>query len=210
MRQPQWDEAPEFGRRTTILRTLRRLWELHPGPAQIVETGTLRNDSPSGMGGDGWSTVAWAWYASRTGGRLWTVDCDAGNLEVSRRVTAPYAAHVEYVHADSVAFLSAWPAGQPLHLLYLDSCDYFDHAESETHNLREAQAALPHLGDPALVLIDDMHPAGGDPGEPLRFSGKGASTVPFLCTEGFQLAWAAEGQVLLERSGVACGPERLT
>lgn len=197
-----WDEAPDFGRRDTILRALRRLSELHPGPVQIVETGALRNDSPQGRDGDGWSTVAWAWYADCVGGRALAVDCDAGVLEVSRRVASPYASALDLVASDSVAFLSEWHREErgPIHLLYLDSCDWIDRGASEEHNLQEARAALPHLAGTCLVLIDDMRP----PDEPDSsgvpvFEGKGRQTVPFLVGEGFRLEWAEGGQALLSR-----------
>src|SRR5437870_3328975 len=84
LRIPNWDEAPPFGRRETLLRTLRRLHELSPGPSCIVETGTLRDDTPSGRDGDGWSSVAWSWYCSQTGGKLFTVDISESNLDACR------------------------------------------------------------------------------------------------------------------------------
>lgn len=203
--EPDWDAAPRFGRRETILRTLRLLHEISPGPACIVETGTLRNDSPSGPDGDGWSSVAWGWYSSQTGGRFYTVDCDAGNLAVCRRVTAEYAGVIEYVEADSVQFLRDWPeASGVINLLYLDSFDYFDRQASEQHNLAEATAALPHLSPKALVLIDDMSPSG----EPDRegwpsLTGKGRRTLAFLRAQGFRLEWFAAGQLLLRRENSA-------
>jgi hypothetical protein len=224
--EPAWGEALEFGRRETILRALRRLWELHPGPVTIIETGTLRNDSPQGRDGDGWSTVAWGWYASQVGGKVYTVDVDAGALAVCHRVTAPYAAVIEYVLADSVAFLEAWSSrvrdasrspqpGAPaapiphsafrtlhsqVHLLYLDSMDYFAHQreESETHHLAEAEAALPSLAWPALVLLDDTGPV-GETRSPEAYTGKGAHAVPYLLERGFAPEWCEQGQVLLVR-----------
>ena len=201
MPEPDWDTAPEFGRRETILRTLRLLWRIHPGACTIVETGTLRSDSAQARDGDGWSTVAWAWYASRTGGRVFTVDLDAGNLDLCRRVTAPWSASVEYVHSDSVEYLRDWPQERgPLRLLYLDSCDWIDRGASEEHNLQEARAALPHLAGTCLVLIDDTSPLGEPdaPGLP-GFQGKGRQTVPFLLAEAFRLEWAEGGQALLTR-----------
>src|SRR5205823_1369291 len=167
------EEAPPFGRRETILRAFVRLRGLHPGPATIVETGTLRNDSPSGLSGDGWSTMAWGWYCRRYGGRVYTVDVNAENLAVCRRVTERYAELIEYVESDSVEFLRRWDRDErgPIHFLYLDSLDYIDRAASEEHHLREAEAALPSLATPALVLIDDTHPAAGGGG---ALTGKGA------------------------------------
>jgi len=75
-----WNSAPAFGRRETLLRTLQKLAEVHPGPVCLVETGTLRDDNPRALAGDGWSTLAFGWYAAQTGGRLYTVDCDPAAL----------------------------------------------------------------------------------------------------------------------------------
>lgn len=201
---PNWDEAPAFGRRETLVAALRRLWELHPGPVTIVETGTLRNASDSGRSGDGWSTVAWGWYSRETGGRAWTVDVSRENLAVCRTVTAPYAEHLEYVEGDSVVFLRAWPGEErgPIHLLYLDSLDYLPHQReaSEAHHRSEAEASLPHLAERCLVLLDDT----GESGD--GFSGKGAQVVPFLLDRGFCLEWSTRGQVLLSQDPARGSP----
>jgi hypothetical protein len=183
---------------------LRRLRQLCPGPACVVETGTLRDDSPRAQNGDGWSTVAWGWYCAETGGRAYTVDIDARNLEVCRRVTAPYAHAIEYVAADSLQFLRQWDPRRrgEIHLLYLDSFDYFDHQreQSVAHHRAEAEAALPALAPRCLVLFDDTSLIGSAvSGEAPRFSGKGAQAIPFLLARGFQVEWAAGGQALLSR-----------
>jgi glycosyltransferase involved in cell wall biosynthesis len=167
----QWGQAPEFGRRETLLRALRRLHQLCPGPACIVETGTLRDASPRARTSDGWSTVAWGWYAAQTGGKAYTVDLDPQNMEVCRRVTAAYASGLEYVVADSLRFLREWdrqPRGE-IHMLYLDSLDYFEHQreESEAHHRAEAAAALPHLAPRCLVLFDDTSVAAAPAGSPV-------------------------------------------
>jgi hypothetical protein len=201
---PQLFEEPPFGRRETLTRALCELHRLQREPVTIVETGTLRNDSESGMRGDGWSTMAWGWYCREVGGRVYTVDVKQENLAVCRRVTERYADVIEYVESDSVAFLRQWDVETrgPIHLLYLDSLDYLDHQreQSEEHHRAEAEAALPSLADPCLVLIDDTSPA-GDPDErgvpPL--TGKGARAVPFLLERGFRLEWCIEHQVLLSR-----------
>jgi hypothetical protein len=130
------------------------------------------------------------------------VDIDAGNLEVCRRLTAPYAAAIEYVHSDSVAFLRQWAAEKrrKIHLLYQDSFDYLDHAASEAHHLAEAEAALPALARRSLVLFDDTHVGSerDEVGQP-RCGGKGARAIPFLLEHGFQIEWSENGQVLLSR-----------
>lgn len=196
-----WNNAPEFGRRETLLRTLRHLYQLYPEHACIVETGTLRNEAA--REGDGWSTVAWGWYCQETGSKAVTVDTNPDALAVCRRLTASYAAALEYVAADSVAFLRQWSKEQrgEIHLLYQDSFDYLDHAASEAHHLAEAEAALPKLSTPCLVLFDDTHVGGETDAAGLpRCGGKGARAIPFLLGHGFRIEWSDGGQVLLARS----------
>src|ERR1051326_3989149 len=89
---PCWAAAPAFGRRETLLRTLRLLHLLHSESQTIVETGTLRDDRDQARNGDGWSTLAWGWYASQTNGRIATIDIDPDAIEVCRKRTQPYAA----------------------------------------------------------------------------------------------------------------------
>lgn len=200
--EPDWSLAPEFGRREMLLAALHRLWQLHPGPTCLVETGTLRDDAQSACSGDGWSTVAWAWYAARTGGKAVTVDINPDYIATCRRKTAPYAAHMEYVCADSPAFLRQWVEThrEPIHLLYLDSLDYENREVSELHCLNEAQTALPALAPTCLVLFDDTSPTGsaGTDGLP-PLIGKGTRAVPHLLSQGFRLEWCLGGQVLLSR-----------
>jgi len=197
--------VPTFGRRDSLLRALQRLETIHPGVCNIVETGTLRNDSESGRSGDGWSTVAWGWYAAKTGSRVWTVDIDAGNIEVCRRLTREYAQRIEYVVSDSVQFLRKWPeqAAGPIHLLYLDSFDYIDRPASEAHCLREAEAALPSLAEPCLVLFDDTTATGDT-----SYTGKGTRAVPFLIEHGFQVIGSSDGQVLLTRDNTRANAQQ--
>jgi glycosyltransferase involved in cell wall biosynthesis len=212
-----WNRAPDFGRREPLLRTLQRLSVLRPGPTCIVEIGTLRNDSPTGREGDGWSTIAWGWYAAQTGGQVYTVDIEAEHLKVSRRLTAAYAASVRHVAADGIEFLRGFSSISPgtpdeppqIHLLYLDSLDYDTHPpeESEEHHRLAAEAALPSLAPACLVLIDDTSPCdgaeqpGGAAGGVAAYTGKGARAVPFLLSRGFCVEWDIDGQVLLCRNG---------
>ncbi len=286
-REPDWNEAPESGRRATLIAALQRLWEIRPGPACIMETGTLRDDLPRARDGDGWSTLAFGWYAAATGGRVCTVDVSETAMATSRRLTASFAGCIDYAVADSVAFLRKWgaagegrrqkakgkkvsdtacgphpqskieasdpvrqskiqnpkskieasdpvrqskiqnrkskigtpqsaigtpaTAGHPqsaIDLLYLDSMDYEDREASEAHHLAEAEAALPALAEPCLVLIDDtrlnhgdIHPLRGYPTRSRSegWTGKGARAVPFLLEQGFELEWARGGQVLISR-----------
>ncbi|HLK57760.1 MAG TPA: class I SAM-dependent methyltransferase [Chthonomonadaceae bacterium] len=185
-----WNEAPAFGRRKTLLATLERLHQLHPGPACIVETGTIRDDRSGACAGDGWSTIAWGWYASQTGGKVYTIDIAPQAIETCKRLTVGYAAHLDYVCADSLKFLSQWNTADQgaIHLLYLDSFDYHDQEKSEAHHLAEVKAALPALAPACLVLFDDTRPSGpaAEDGV-LPLAGKGARAIPFLLEQGFTL-----------------------
>jgi hypothetical protein len=51
-------------------------------------------------------------------------------IETCKRLTADYAANLHYVCAASLAFLREWSIEErgEIHLLYLDSFDYFDRA----------------------------------------------------------------------------------
>src|SRR5579862_6331625 len=156
--------APSIGRRDSIIRALRRLHQICPGPATIVETGTLRDDREIARQGDGWATLAWGWYAAQSGGKAVTVDLDPEAIKVCKRVTAEYAKSLEYVIADSVGYFEGRGnkgtkgtrgTKGPIHLLYLDSLDYVDKERSEEHSLAEVKAALPLLAPVCLVLFDD-------------------------------------------------------
>jgi hypothetical protein len=198
-----WEQAPQFGRRATVLRTLRTLDRVCPGAACIVESGTLRDASPQARNSDGWSTIAWGWYSAQTGGKLYTIDIDPRNLAVCRQMTAPYASAIEYVVADSLQFLRQWDRRQrgAIHLLYLDGPDpeAGPQGESEEHHRAAAEAALPSLAPRCLVLLDDTIPAGTLPGGVARFAGKGALAIPLLLAHGFTIEWAEARQVLLSR-----------
>jgi hypothetical protein len=111
---------------------------------------------------------------------------------------------VEYVASESIRFLREWDRDKRgvIHLLYLDSLDYFEHqrAQSEEHHRAEVAAALPALAPCCLILLDDTEPtgemlAGGIP----RLTGKGARAIPYLLAQGFALEWAEGGQALLSR-----------
>jgi len=111
----------------------------------------------------------------------------------------------KYVHSDSLDFFRWWAEEEPgpIHLLYLDSLDYHDHAAREAHHSAEAEAALPFLAARCLALIDDTSPSGEVDGAP-TFGGDGLRAIPFLLERGFRIVWAEAGQVLLERD-VAAG-----
>jgi hypothetical protein len=70
----------------------------------------------TGEGGDG---------ASLTRGRVITVDIDPNAIEACRRITAEWAAVIEYVVSDSLEFFRSFNLAEhgPIDLLYLDGLD---------------------------------------------------------------------------------------
>jgi glycosyltransferase involved in cell wall biosynthesis len=201
---PNWSALPDFGRRDSLLRAMRRAAEICPTPT-IVETGTIR--TREGRDGDGWSTVAWAWLAHELGGRLWTVDLDPAAHAVSRDLTARWSAVVEHVEADSVDFLAAF-GSQPasgIDVLHLGRSGLINEESAELHCMRETEAAFSHLSPKAMVLIEDTWFVGPPRANrcPRRLRGKGAQAVPWLLEKGFDLEWASGRQILLARGATA-------
>lgn len=82
---------PETGQRESLELALRCLTGICPFTPVIVETATLRNESPRGRHGDGWSSLAWSWFAARTGGTFPTVDIDPDCLDACRRLILYYS-----------------------------------------------------------------------------------------------------------------------
>lgn len=192
----QWfDEkyGRSLGRRhATFSRALSLLLE-RSGPSRtIVETGCVREKNDYGAG---YSTVLFGEVLARFGGRLHTVDISQRNIAVCRRLIKPYAARIATYVGDSIAFLREWPATHPdtpIDLLYLDSFDYPVFEErprepSQQHCLGELDAALPSLGERAVVLIDDADLPGG--GKPL-FAKRRLSELGWRCElDDYQTLW---------------------
>ncbi|HLK59011.1 MAG TPA: glycosyltransferase, partial [Chthonomonadaceae bacterium] len=206
---PDWDQAPQFGRRDTLLPALRRLHQLCEEPSCIVEIGSARDERPEACLGDGWSTRAWGWFALQTGGRAYTVDIEPEAIAACKRLTAEFAEAITYTTSDSLEFLRTWSLAErgTIDLLYLDSLDYIDTLRSEHRHLKEAAAALPSLSPRCLVLLDDTYPSGQLPSEgDADLTGKGALVAPFLLEQGFRLEWVAGGEALLSRGAEEIPP----
>jgi hypothetical protein len=86
----------------------------------IVETGTTRLEDDWG---GGMSTLVLGEVADTFKSKLYTVDIDGYNMDVSRKITTQYKNSIEYVVSDSVEFFQKY-SGDPIGLLYLDSYDY--------------------------------------------------------------------------------------
>jgi len=126
----------------------------NPGPALIVETGSLHNP---GHWGDGQSTLLWSEFSRFHDCEIHTVDLKPEAARVVRETCG------EAVHAhtgDSVAFLhemASRPNPPQIDLLYLDSYD-FDPEEpfpSAFHHIKELIAIRPCSRKGSIIAIDD-------------------------------------------------------
>lgn len=168
----------QFGRYESFCNLFKEVHSMHGfSPVTIVETGTAR--SYQGMQGDGWSTVAFGWWAAKTKGKVYSIDISKENIEVSRNVADLYKENITWVIDDSVQTLKKFEHG--IDVLYLDSFD--SHAgqerEAQEHQLSEIKAAVSHLHEKSLVLLDDI-------GDDLK-GGKGELSIPYLKRKGFSI-----------------------
>jgi predicted O-methyltransferase YrrM len=115
----------------------------------IVETGTIRAFGDAGLIGDGHSTLKFADYCSKFGGKVYSVDIDPEAVALSSwMVSRKYPdVEVNVIHSDSVAFLESFD--EPIDVLYLDSDN------DANLILNEAKAALGCLHEDSIILIDD-------------------------------------------------------
>ena len=179
----------------------------------IVETGTMRQrDNWHNDGGFTWwfgayvraNAAASIETGKGNGGIFITVDNDPEAIELSKELNAEHSADIikypyaiDYVIEDSVSFLRGIRAEyltrdiRCINVLILDSFDYDAGKEkqAQAHNLNEVIAALPHMADNSIIVIDDCALQGG---------GKGGLSVPYL--EG--IGWAvihSSYMVILEK-----------
>jgi hypothetical protein len=179
--------APPYGR--ISFATVERLLEEKTG-LNLVEIGTswIRGD----IFGNGYSTPFFSHLAKKGGHNFYSVDINPKGLETAGKVLADYGLNHDGTHlvaADGIEFLSRWGSEREgkIDFLYLDGWDYSPDdlrmrgiIRSERKHLEAMQAAMPHMADGALVLIDDTldHRA---------LSGKGRETIPFLAEQGWEL-----------------------
>jgi predicted O-methyltransferase YrrM len=172
-------EAPESGRRDTIVAALRTLLRVTAGdPVKIVEVGTIRDSRLAGRTGDGWATAMWGWYVSRVGGKVISIDVDAKAIATARAVCSPYAEHIEFRHARAQDVLGDC---QCIDLLYMDGPP-----EPESH------LAMWHALEclPLLVLFDDII-------DEKTYDVKGALAIPEMVKAGYIVHFARGRQALL-------------
>jgi hypothetical protein len=154
-------------------------------PARIVETGCQRQaDDP----GAGMSTTVFGEFLRAGGGKLVSLDNDPGHCATARRLAAGLP--VEVIQTDSVAWLRAY-RGPAFDALYSDSKDTYVEGHAE-HCLAEVEAALPHLGPDAAILIDDTWERAVE-----GWVGKGRLAVPWLLARGWRVAHGGYQTLLL-------------
>lgn len=148
----------------------------------LVETGCVRlaDDWGAGM-----STLIFADFCKQFGGHLYSVDINPEALKMAAAIIADAGIPpelVSLVENDSVEFLKNFD--QRIDFLYLDSLDVpeYDSPESlallksQSHQLREAVAAIDKLTATPTILLDDNGFANG---------GKTRFCKLFLATKGF-------------------------
>jgi hypothetical protein len=143
----------------------------------LVETGTARNGLAN-CSGDGCSTIIFAEWVKNNGGKLYSIDINAENLQAAANALGDAASSVHLVHSDSIAFLRNF--NHPIDFLYLDSCDldFFNPIPSQEHHLQEIIAAYPWLTQNSIVMIDDSETY-------LPGGGKGKLVIDFLMAKGW-------------------------
>jgi hypothetical protein len=126
--------------------------ELPPEGFQVLETGTIRQDTPQHRAGDGWSTLAFAQDAARTGGHVTSIDLDV-RTAASVLTREGVAEHVTLREGYSVDWLATMlAAGQRFDVILLDS-------ENDAQLiLHEFMIAKQLLRRPGMILVDDVVP----------------------------------------------------
>lgn len=118
------------------------------GPLHICETGCLRDQNPTAMMTDGWSTIYFARYVKdHAGSKLTTIELDRTNLGYCLLTLGRYGYTdgVSLVHGESIATITDMKEHPDM--FYLDACDGVE------HGLAEFKAALAH--NPKLIIMDD-------------------------------------------------------
>lgn len=147
-----------IGRRTVTFKIALNLFLQYHGKI-IVETGCQRmKDDPAGS-----STSIFGYFCKQFNKKLYTVDNNLTYLGIAKKLTEEYKDYIEYVYSDSVKFLREF--NKPVDLLFLDSLDCPLPPESaltsQLHQLKEIEAAYPHLHKNSVVLLDDNNFSNG-------------------------------------------------
>jgi hypothetical protein len=172
----------------------------------FVEIGTSRN-------GDDGSTKAIADWAARFGQQLYTIDIDYENINFVTRQGIP---NIKTYLGSGEQFFQTWPDHYgPISFLYLDNFDWDWHPDktepfvleqqtryrelglemtnvnSQRAHLDQMIAALPHMADQSVVVLDDTwyNKWWG------HYSGKSGAVVPLLLSNGYKIIETEEQPV---------------
>lgn len=151
MKKLDMSNAPKFGRTEGLTRCLQILHNVREeSNPTIVEIGCIRGSKHPDMVGDGWADMAFGWYCSEHGGKLYTIDRDENAIEICKRIAAAYEDHIEYICADSIVGLKQVKKSvKVINLLYLDG-----HRLPE-YSFNEYMTVCDILSNNAIILIDD-------------------------------------------------------
>ena len=142
-----------------------------PQGLEILETGTIRQDTPEHRAGDGWSTLTFAEYVAQYGGHVTSIDL---HTETAARVLTRegVADHVTLRQGYSIEWMASMlSAGQRFDVILLDS------ENDATLILHEYMLAQKLLRRPGLILVDDVVPGS-------TAVVKGMRLVPWLESHG--------------------------
>lgn len=175
-----------FRSRFDTMYTALKLLAEHAESPVIVEVGTLRDSTKGG----GHSTYKFGEFCARFNGRLHTVDILPEAIEFSQKATADFQPWISYHVEDSEKFLKNIPG--KIDMLYLDGFDSTPGQElaASKKQLGEIKAALPHLSNHCVVLLDDAD---------LPEGGKAKFSSEFLKKHGFDLEIDAYQQLYVRR-----------
>jgi hypothetical protein len=167
---------------TILVARLAELKQLRPEgyELQILETGTIRQDTEAHRLGDGWSTVAFAKHVAEHGGHVTSIDLE---VDTARPV-------LDREHCSTMTCGRATPSTgwrpcwrrQRFDVILLDSDN---DAQLILHEFMIAQKLL---NRPGLIMVDDVVPGSRD-------VVKGHELVP----------WLGNGQYSITERTAACG-----
>ena len=96
-----------------------------------------------------------------TGGKLTTIDISEEHLSNCKRFTKEYSDVIEYIHSDSIEYLSSLTKDDvgKIDLFYFDSYDLnlVTPKPSQMHHINELLSVYDKLGDDVILSVDDNY-----------------------------------------------------
>jgi len=143
-------------------------------PLNIVETGTLRNDTEPSRIGDGWSTIFFAERVKQLGGKLWSIDLETGGADRMLRQRGLRDC-CELLQRHSLAALASLCRA---HDLSIDIA-FLDSDNDGTLIYHEFLVASELVAAGGLILMDDVRMAHHLTGE-AQLARKGDVVLPYV------------------------------